>query len=63
MVLSTWDFEYTLQLQSKKKDILSLYETSQKFIHACLFYRNTSNTRFALCKVYLRYGMIDRHIL
>ena len=37
MTLSTWNFEYALQLQSNKNDMFSLFETSNAFIDAFFY--------------------------
>ena len=39
MILSTWNFEYALALQSMKTIYFSLFEASSEFIHDFCIYK------------------------
>ena len=78
IVSPSFNFKYAIvQSQSIKNDIFSLFEVSQKFIHAfCLsnvFFEirkmelliliKTLLKSFCHCKVYLQYGMVNQRVV
>ena len=51
MILSAWNFEYALQLESKKMIMFSLCETSDAFIDAFLLFQSSFSS--------VKTGLID----